>query len=72
MKFAQFYRQYLSDLEMMQADDYVPLTDKGWERFSTAQLVKALVDGRGGVGDVGPELARRNALDLVPGDNWGY
>jgi hypothetical protein len=33
-------------------------------------VIRELVAGKAGVGEAGPELERRGALDQVPGNTW--
>ena len=73
MKYAKYYKRFQADCELMGTDEIVfDLENPGseWTDVTDEQLIDMAVNGAGlrGVGD---ELARRNLLDQVPGNNWG-
>ena len=73
MRFAEFYQQFINDRDDMGADECcAPGSDEGFDKYTTPQIVDALIKGNVGVDDVGHELAKRGALGQVPGDHWGY
>ena len=69
--FSEFYRQYLANKDRFGDDEvFTSHGDAAWNTYTTTQLVDALVAGKAGVGEAGPELERRGALDQVPGNTW--
>lgn len=75
MKYADYYRQFQADAQMMGDDEVLTpdeLDDPSsiWRGLTDQQLID-MAAGGAGIKGVGDEIARRGLLDQVPGDNWG-
>ena len=71
MKYADYYRQSIADLNRFGADDIDdddPATK--YRQITDQQIIDACAMGMG-VRGYGDEAARRGLLDKIPGDNWG-
>jgi hypothetical protein len=73
VNYADYYHQTMREADDMNADEV--LCDENehsnWNMYSDEELIAAVVDGNGGPGDVGHELAYRGILHRVPGNDWG-
>lgn len=73
MNYVDYYHQTMREADEMNADEVLCDEDtySGWKIYSDDELIAAIVNGDGGPGDVGRELAHRGILHRVPGDDWG-